>query len=128
VFSGSNFKEYSCGGYRVISTSSDTSILTADIFFRRWNDMVSTYDLKPNQSIWIFQAGWDASLARDLQERVPEFHDLKSESFGRNISLFKLTTGQVGGARSRPPGGLNSATPSRPGSPHVSPACVLRAA
>ncbi len=99
VFSGSSFKEYSCGGYRVISTNSDTSILTADIFARRWNDMVSTYSLKPGQTVWIFQAGWDIGLARDLQERVPEFHDLKSQSFGYNISLFKLTTtSQVGTA------------------------------
>ena len=69
-----------------------TSILTADIFSRRWNDMVSTYNLKPSQTIWIFQAGWDIELATDLQDKVPEFRDLKSESFGRNISLFRLTT------------------------------------
>jgi dolichyl-phosphate-mannose-protein mannosyltransferase len=85
------FKDYSCGGYRVISTSPETTILTADIFARRWNDMVSAYNLKPGRTVWIFQAGWDISLARDLQEKIPNFHDLKSESFGRNISLFKLT-------------------------------------
>ncbi len=92
VFSASGFREYSCRGRRVISTSSETSILTADIFSRRWNDMVSTYNLKPSQTIWIFQAGWDIELATDLQDKVPEFRDLKSESFGRNISLFRLTT------------------------------------
>ncbi len=98
VFAGSHFKEYVCGGYRVISTSSETSVLTADVFARRWNDMVSTYNLKPNQTVWIFQAGWDVGLARDLQEKVAEFHDLKSESFGHNISLFKLTTTSYVGA------------------------------
>ena len=86
------FKEYSCGGYRVISTSSETSILTADIFTHRWNDMVSTYNLKPGQTVWIFQAGWNIGLAQELQQTVPEFHDLRYETFGRNISLFKLTT------------------------------------
>ncbi len=98
VFSGSSLKEYSCSGSRVVSTSSDTSILTADIFPRRWNDMIKTYNLKPDRTVWTFQAGWDVGLARGLQERVSEFHDLKSEFFGQNISLFKLTTGHVGTA------------------------------
>ena len=93
VFS-SAFKEYSCSGYRVISTSPETSILTADVFTRHWNDMVSTYNLKLGQTVWIFQAGWDVGLARELPERFPEFHDLKSNCFGHNISLFKLTVGQ----------------------------------
>jgi hypothetical protein len=92
VFSGSSFKEYYCSGYRVISTSSETSILTAEIFSHRWDEAVSTYNLKPGQTVWIFQAGWNIGLAQDLQEKVPEFHDLKYETFGRNISLFKLTT------------------------------------
>ncbi len=92
VFSTSGFREYPCRGHRVISTSSETSILTVDIFSRRWNDMVSTYNFKPGQTIWIFQAGWDIGLSKDLQDKDPEFRDLKSESFGRNISLFKLTT------------------------------------
>ena len=55
----------------------------------RWNEMVSAYGLKPGQTVWIFQAGWDIDLAQELQEKVPEFHDLKSESFGRNISLVQ---------------------------------------
>ncbi len=93
AFAASGFKEYSCAGYRVIAMNSETTVLTADTFTRRWNEMVDTYDVKPGQTFWIFQAGWDISLARDLQEKFPEFHGLKSESFGRNISLFKLTTG-----------------------------------
>jgi hypothetical protein len=104
VFPASGFKQYSCGGYRVISTGPETNILTAGIFTRHWNDMVSNYSLKPGQTVWVFQAGWDIDLARDLQEKIPEFHDLKSESFGRNISLFKLTTtSHVGTAALRCP-------------------------
>ena len=68
--------------------------LTANWFPRRWDEMVRAYDLKPGQTVWIFQAGWDIGLARELQERVPEFRDLKADSFGRNISLFKLKVGQ----------------------------------
>ena len=90
-FSASGFRTFSCGGKRVIATSSDTNVLTADRFPRRWSEMVSAYDLKPGQTVWIFQAGWDSGLASGLQEKVPEFRDLKYESFGRNISLFKLS-------------------------------------
>jgi hypothetical protein len=91
AISSAGLKEYSCGGYRVIATSSDTNVLTADIFGSRWKQMVSAYDLKPGQTVWIFQAGWDANLARQLPERLPEFHDLKPQLFGRNVSLFKWT-------------------------------------
>jgi len=88
-----DFRTYTCSGYRVISTNSETNVLTADLFLRRWNEMVSAYGLNPGQTIWIFQAGWDITLARELQGNVPEFRDLKAESFGPNISLFKLTVG-----------------------------------
>ena len=88
------FRTFSCGGHRVISLSPETNVLTADVFPRRWNEMVSAYGLKPGQTVWIFQAGWDIGLARELQEKVPEFRDLKADSFGRNISLFKLSVGQ----------------------------------
>jgi hypothetical protein len=91
ISAASAFKEYSCGGYRVIETSSETNVLTADIFGSRWKQMVSAYDLKPSQTVWIFQAGWDSNLARQLPGRLPEFHDLKPQSFGGNVSLFKWT-------------------------------------
>jgi len=117
VFAASGFKEYSCAGYRVISTSPDTSILTADLFASRWNDMVNSYHLPPDQTVWIFQAGWDIGLARYLQEKFSEFHGLKSASFGRNISLFKLTTGRAG----QPPSAVR-----RSNRPHFSLARALR--
>jgi hypothetical protein len=88
------FRTYTCGGHRVISTTSETNVFTADSFPGRWNEMVKTYNLNPGQTVWIFQAGWDIALARELKEKIPRLHDLKSESFGRNISLFKLTVGQ----------------------------------
>lgn len=88
------FRTFSCGGHRVISLSSETNVLTAEVFPRRWDEMVYSYTLKPGQAVWIFQAGWDIGLARELKERVPEFRELKADSFGRNISLFKLSVGQ----------------------------------
>ncbi len=88
-----DFKTYTCGGYRVISTTSETNVLTADSFLRRRDELVTAYGLKPGQTVWIFQAGWDIALAQELQKQIPEFHDLKAESFGRNISFFKLKIG-----------------------------------
>ena len=87
------FRTYSCGGYRVISTNSETNVLTANLFLRRWNAMAAAYGLKPGQTVWVFQAGWDVELAKELQEKIPELHDLKTESFGRNITLFRLNLG-----------------------------------
>jgi hypothetical protein len=89
----SGFRTYSCNGDRVISTTSETTILATDTFFERWNDLVRSYNLKSGQTVWIFQAGWDIGLARGLREKVPQFHDLKSDFFGHNVSMFKLTAG-----------------------------------
>ena len=89
----SDFRTYTCSGYRVISTNPETNVLTADSFLRRRNELINANALRPGQNIWIFQAGWDIALAQELQGRIPDFHDLKAQSFGRNISLFRLTTG-----------------------------------
>jgi hypothetical protein len=85
----SEFRTYSCSGHRVIATNSETNVLTANLFLRRWNDMADAYGLKTDQTVWVFQAGWDIDLARELQEKIPGFHDLKTQSFGPNITLFK---------------------------------------
>src|SRR6185312_4961118 len=87
----SEFRTYSCDGHRVIATNSETNVLTANLFLRRRNEMADAYGLKTGQSVWIFQAGWDIDLARELQEKVSEFHNLKTQSFCRNITLFRLT-------------------------------------
>jgi Dolichyl-phosphate-mannose-protein mannosyltransferase len=87
----SEWRTYSCGGYRMISANPEVNIFSADTFLPRWREIVTTYNVPPGQDVWIFQAGWDIELARQLQEKFPEFHNLEPDSFGRNISLFKLT-------------------------------------
>ena len=91
----SEWRTYSCGGYRMISANSEVNIFSADTFLPRWREIVTTYNVPPWQDIWIFQAGWDIGLARQLQEKFPEFHNLEPDFFGRNISLFKLTAPQT---------------------------------
>jgi len=90
----SAFWVYPCAGYRVIFTGPETTIFTADTFLRRWDEMVRTFGLKRGDTVWVFQAGWDIGLARELQTRFPEFHELNPQTFGRNITLFKLTVGE----------------------------------
>ena len=55
---------------------------------------METYQLKPGTTVWIFQAGWGVDLSEDLQRQFAEFRDLRIESFGNNIKIFKLTVGQ----------------------------------
>jgi hypothetical protein len=95
----SEWRTYSCGGYRMISANSEVNIFSADTFLPRWREIVTTYNVPPGQDIWIFQAGWDIGLARELQEKFPEIHNLGPDSLGRNISLFKLTALQTLPAR-----------------------------
>jgi hypothetical protein len=55
---------------------------------------VPAYNLKPGDTVWIFQTGWEVGLPEDLQRHFAEFHDLRFESFGKNIKIFKMTVGQ----------------------------------
>ena len=56
--------------------------------------MVSAYHLQPGQAVWVFEAGWDIGLDRELKQGFPEFHNLEVQSFGRNLRLFRLAVGQ----------------------------------
>jgi hypothetical protein len=79
----------------VVSASYKTATLfTVNNFVAQWNRLVDTYRLKPGDTVWIFQAGWDADLPEDLRKNLAEFHDLPFDSFGNNIKIFRLTLGQ----------------------------------
>jgi hypothetical protein len=88
------FRSFSCGEYEVISTEPDTNIFAAGSFLLRWNQMVRAYHLPSGQAVWVFEAGWDIGLDRELKQGFPEFHSLEVQSFGRNLRLFRLTVGQ----------------------------------
>ena len=89
----SNFRTFQCGGYHIISTDYSTNIFNAGTFLSRWREMTRLYSLKPGDTVWVFQAGWDIHLADELKEKIPEFHEMNTRSFGRNITIFKLTVG-----------------------------------
>ncbi len=90
-----NFEQFSCGDRRVVSTDYKTEwMFLADNFPKEWPRFVQTYNLKPGDRVWIFQTGWEVDLPEDLQRHFAEFRDLRFESFGKNIKIFRMTVGQ----------------------------------
>jgi hypothetical protein len=93
--SNPDFEVFPCDGVRVVSASYRTATLfDARSFISSWNRLVQTDSLKEGTSVWIFQAGWNVDLAEDLRSHFAEFRNIRVESFGRNIKIFKLTVGQ----------------------------------
>ena len=90
-----HFEQFSCNGYRVVSTDYKTAwMLLGDNFPREWQRLVQSYGLKPGNTVWIVQMGWGINLPDELRKQFAEFRDLHSESFGNNIKIFKMTVGQ----------------------------------
>ncbi len=90
-----DFEQFSCAGRHIVSSDFRTAwMFWADNFPKEWQRFVESYNLKPGDTVWIFQAGWGVDLPADLQRHYAEFHDLHFESFGKNIKVFKMTVGQ----------------------------------
>lgn len=89
------FQTISCDGYRVAAADGNVFFFRATNFFPAWDEMVRAYDLKPGDKVWVIQAGWlwEDNLARQLELQYPQFRDLKTYSFGHNITMFELPVG-----------------------------------
>jgi hypothetical protein len=88
-----SLEQFPCNGYRTVAAAPNLYIFTVENFLPMWNKLLRDVPLKSGQAVWIVQAGWEVDLARELQSTVSEFHELTPQSFGRNISIFKLTAG-----------------------------------
>jgi len=88
------FDVFECEGRRVISVHYRDWSFTPASFPLQWEEAVRTYKLPQGSGVWIFQAGWGADLVPKLQTNYAEFRELPAQSFGRNITVFKLTVGQ----------------------------------
>jgi 4-amino-4-deoxy-L-arabinose transferase-like glycosyltransferase len=88
------FEQFSCAGHRVVSRDYKGWLFWADNFPEECQRFVQAYKLNPGDAVWIVQAGWAVDLPEDLRRHYAEFHDLRFESFGANIKIFKLTVGQ----------------------------------
>jgi Dolichyl-phosphate-mannose-protein mannosyltransferase len=89
-----SLEQFPCKEYRVVAAGPDLYIFTAENFLPMWNKLLRDVPLKSGQPVWIMQAGWDVDLAHDIEKRLPEFGEVNPQSFGRNITLFKLKPGQ----------------------------------
>jgi hypothetical protein len=94
----SDFQMFQCAGHEIISAPPRMWMFTSQSFPKYWDELVANYGLHPGRSVWVVQAGWGAGISADLQRKRGDLAPLESESFGRNISVFKLMVGQ--GARS----------------------------
>jgi len=63
-------------------------------FPKDWQLFMQAYNLKPQQTVWVFQCGWGVFLPEDLQKNFAEFRDLRFQTFGKNIKIFEMTVGQ----------------------------------
>lgn len=86
------FLLFHCGGYRVLSTGPETSIFTAESFLHgdTWSILSQKLRLPWGTNFWVVQAGWDISLASQLNNASPHFRDLSVASFGRDIQIFPM--------------------------------------
>lgn len=96
------FLIFRCGRFRVLSTGPEIPIFTAQTFLHEqsWQTLENHLSVNSGDKILVVQAGWDIDLASQLRNSAPQFHDLKVESFGRNIEVFGLTHGPEGLAAS----------------------------
>jgi 4-amino-4-deoxy-L-arabinose transferase-like glycosyltransferase len=86
-------ERFQCNGYAVVAASPDLYAFTAENFLPRWTELLRTLPSN-NQAVWVIQAGWEVDLSQELKSRLPEFSELTPQSFGKNVTIFKLTTGQ----------------------------------
>jgi len=93
-YTPANFEQFSCAGHQIVSSDFKTWMFLADTFPREWQRLVQTRNLKPGDTVWVFQAGWGVDLPEDLRRHHAEFRDLQFESFGNNIKIFRMTVGQ----------------------------------
>jgi 4-amino-4-deoxy-L-arabinose transferase-like glycosyltransferase len=90
-----NFEQFSCDGHRVVSTDYKSDwMFWADNFPKDWQQFVQAYNLKPGETVWIFQTGWGVALPEDLRKHYGEFRDLPFQSFGKNIKIFQMPVGR----------------------------------
>lgn len=89
------FSSFNCQGLRVIATDQTTNKFTPGSLRSRWNDVIADYTFKEDETVWVVQMGWEISPVRELASGMGESRELVTQSFGRNISLLKLTVGKT---------------------------------
>ena len=94
--STSEFEAFSCGRKVISGGFRAGTNFTPENFAALWERMIEKFRLRRGDTVWVFQAGWDAELPEQLRSNVSEFRDLQFNSFGKNIKIFKLTVRPAG--------------------------------
>ena len=88
------FLVFQCGGHRIISTNHDLWFFTPQSFLSQWSNLIRSGQFNPGDTLWVSQAGFNVTLDDDLRKEFPDFHDLQTQAFGKNIRLFRITVGR----------------------------------
>jgi len=88
------YEEFRCNGFRVVSTELTDGPMIPDTFASEFRDMVRRYRLKPEDRVWVVQAGWARGLGEILRSRFPQFAGIEPHAFGHFIDAFRLTVEQ----------------------------------
>ena len=92
--SNSEFEAFSCGRKVISGGFRAGTNFTPENFAVLWDRMIEKFRLRRGDTVWVFQAGWDAQLPEQLRSSLADFRALQFTSFGKNIKIFKLTVGQ----------------------------------
>ena len=87
------FAAFVCDDYQNVVDLNSWAFSPAD-FLRDLQRLQGDGVVKARDTIWVIQAGWKVELASQLQETVPEFRSLQPHSFGHNIQIFAVRTGE----------------------------------
>lgn len=67
--------------------------MKAPFFLAQFEKVVRAQRVVPGEKVWVFQSGWDPTLARDLPLASPQLRCVKPEVFGDNVSVTPLVVG-----------------------------------
>jgi hypothetical protein len=83
--------EAPCGPYRVIASDPHHWMFQAATFPADLHALEQTYNMRPGQQLWLFQAGWLVDKEMDFRAELAQFGCPSTHNFGRNILACKIT-------------------------------------
>ena len=86
--SQTEFIPLSCSGHSFVSLNYRSWELNDINFPSKFEKLVSQYQLKPGDRVWVFQTTWTANLDTILQQHFPQFRCLAPKRFGKGIVVI----------------------------------------
>jgi len=80
-----------CNGYTIASFQ--TWGMQAPFFVSQFGKLAHAQRIMSGDRVWVFQSGWNPTLARDLPLASPQFHCVLPKTFGDNIAVIPLAVG-----------------------------------